>query len=341
MERLKIAVVGLHFGRWIIEELLQTPANQYFEIAGVCDLDSERARKMASLSAAPVLVSLDDVLATDIPVIGLFTGPAGRAELIRKIIRAGKDVITTKPFELDPEKAREVLKEARELGRVVHLNSPAPRLPENLNKIKCWQETYALGRPIACRAEITANYREEADGGWQDDPLRCPTAPIFRLGIYLINDLIYLLGQPERIQVISSRIFTGRPTPDNAQLAIGFKNGVIANIFASFCIQDNQYYSNSLTLNFQNGTIYHNVGPRAFTGSGKLRLVAGNNKNAPIVKIEDYTESSGMYQWGTLYDDVLGKKPVGDDIIEQIVTGLKVIRTMARAEASQKTELVS
>ena len=38
-----------------------------------------------------------------VPVIGLFTGPSRRADFVRKIIRAGKDVMTTKPFERDPQ----------------------------------------------------------------------------------------------------------------------------------------------------------------------------------------------------------------------------------------------
>jgi hypothetical protein len=45
----------------------------------------------------------------NIPVIGLYTGPVGRAALIHRIIEAGKDVMTTKPFELDSEAALAVM----------------------------------------------------------------------------------------------------------------------------------------------------------------------------------------------------------------------------------------
>ena len=39
---------------------------------------------------------LDELVADpDIPAIGLFTGPVGRADLVRRIIRAGKDVMMT------------------------------------------------------------------------------------------------------------------------------------------------------------------------------------------------------------------------------------------------------
>ena len=72
------------------------------------------------------------------------------------------------------------------------------------------------------------NYCEQADGGWYDDPERCPVAPVFRLGIYIINNLAELFGEPEKVCALSSRILTGRPTADNADLAVLFKNGAIA-----------------------------------------------------------------------------------------------------------------
>ncbi len=37
----------------------------------------------------------------------------------------------------------------------------------------------------------------------------------------------------------------------NAQLGIRFNNGAIANIYSSFCVDDLQFYRNSLTLNFE------------------------------------------------------------------------------------------
>lgn len=151
--------------------------------------------------------------------------------------------MTTKPFELNANVASRVLKEAEKMGRVVHLNSPSP-LPEDIFVIKKWIKKYNLGQVIGCRADVWANYREKADGSWYDSPKKYPVAPIFRLGIYLINDLIRLIGKPESLQVLHSRLFTKRPTPDNAQLGILFENGAIVNVFSSFCIDDGQQYRN-------------------------------------------------------------------------------------------------
>ena len=339
--RIKIGLVGVNFGRGIADELSRPgTANDHFELAAVCDTDVARADAVAAKAGVRVLYHLDELLADPtIQAIGLFTGPGGRAELIQKIIRAGKDVMTTKPFELDPRKAFDVLQEARVLKRVIHLNSPAPLLTADLRQVHRWREAFELGAPVAFRAEAWAPYREKADGSWYDDPRKCPAAPIFRIGIYLINDMVRLLGAPESVYAMHSRIFTERPTPDNAQLAIRFQNGVLANVFASFCIDDTELYANSFTLNFQNGTIYRNVGRPVFGLDRKitqLGLIMGDGR---IEKAES-PEVSGDYQWEAFARAILGEKLEDATSAEEIVAGVRIVAAMARSERSGRAELV-
>jgi predicted dehydrogenase len=341
--RIPIAIVGLNFGSRIVE--LLGGVKPLFQIAAVCDLDPAKAKKVAAELGVRAYGDLDSLLSdADIPLIGLFTGPAGRAELLGKIIRAGKDVITTKPFEVDPRAASAVLMEAKRLGRVIHLNSPSPLLSPDLAQIVRWRDEYNLGRPVGARAEAWASYQEEADGGWYDDPVRCPLAPVFRLGIYLINDLIHLFGSIEAVQVFHSKIRTGRPTPDNGQLSLRFRNGALGNVYSSFCINDGQAYRNTLELNFERGTISRNAPPSLWTLEKHdvcdLMLVAHTEGRA-IVRHKRALELSGTYQWRSLHRAITGEKL--EDIPhattpEQIVNGLEVIAAMSRAESSGRTE---
>src|SRR5690606_35100525 len=122
---LPIGIVGLNFGRHILDQLARDDVKLHLRLAAVCDMDALKAADYATRFGVKAYTSIDDLIADPaIPAIGLFTGPVGRAALIRKIIHAGKDVITTKPFETDPDAALDVLREARSIGRVVHLNSP-------------------------------------------------------------------------------------------------------------------------------------------------------------------------------------------------------------------------
>lgn len=335
--KIPLAIVGLNFGRHIIDsELLTGGGAPYFELAGVCDMDRQRASAASAELGVRAYTDLDDLLANpDIPAIGLYTGPSGRADLLHKIICAGKDVITTKPFEVDAQAALLVLNEARKLGRIVHLNSPAPVRPADIEQIATWQKFYNLGEPVGCRAEVWANYDDQADGTWMDDPEKCPVAPIFRLGIYLINDLIAVFGEAESVQVFASRLVPGRPTPDNSELAIRFKNGGLASIFATFRVDDGDYYRNSLVVNFRRGTVYRNVGPHRKGTSGdqvsEMALVVKRD-GARVVAAETRVAASGGYRWDVFYRALMGESIVGEIAPEQIIEGLKIIRAMAEAQ---------
>ncbi len=346
MERLKIGIVGLNFGRHIVEQVSRGDGAAWFELAALCDLDGEKARAQAQPLGVDAYDSLRDLLARDdIPVIGLFTGPNGRARLIREIMAAGKDIITTKPFEANADEALAVLQEARQQGRVVHLNSPAPMPSGDLKQINAWREQYNLGRPVGCRLDVWGDYHEKANGSWYDDPELCPVAPIYRLGIYMINDLIRLLGVPETVQVLHSRIRTGRPTPDNAQLGIAFANGCLANIFASFCVDDGQYYANTMILNFERGTIYRNIGPLEYglacDQGATMSLVTVTGERHSTILRQNVGSGSGHYQWENFHRAVKGELLEGAITPEEVALGVRVIEAMKLAERTGSSTAVA
>ena len=337
LPRIPIAIVGLRFGNQVItRQLISGPGSAYFDVVGICDMDRKRSSEISAALGLKVYADLEEILGDPtVPAIGLYSGPSGRAELLRKIIRAGKDVMTTKPLELDPEAVLLVLREARALGRVIHLNSPAPVAPADIAQIVSWRSAYDLGTAVGCRADTWANYSEQADGTWYDDPGKCPVAPIFRLGIYLINDLVAIFGKPEEVQVFASRLTTGRPTPDTAQIGIRFANGGLANIFSSFCVMDADPYRNSLVLNFQRGTVYRNSGPCEIPGTGfeamsELSLVI-EKEGGRFVAEKVRASASGQYRWDLFHQALRGERIAGELPPDQIVDGLRVIRAMAEA----------
>jgi predicted dehydrogenase len=334
--RLDIAIVGLHFGRHILDQLHGKPAQGLFNLSAVADLHEKRVSDAVAKFNVTGYHSLEELLERDSsPIIGLFTPPKGRAQLIRRVIRAGRDVLTTKPFELDPAEAQSVLREARDLGRVVQLNSPAPVLSEDLLLIKKWRVEHKLGRAVGGSARVWAPYFEKADGTWLDDPKTCPAAPLYRLGIYLFNDFNRIFGHAESIQLMTSSIRTGRPTPDNAQVNIKYRNGALGNVFASFCVEDGDHYQNSMVLNFERGTIYRNAGGLRGTddmNKSEILLVGQGEKRRDIVEHAYVNELSGQYQWGALAEAVRDRTLASDELISDIVEGLRLIDAMRRAE---------
>jgi len=335
MQPVSIGLVGLNFGRHICEELT-SPSNAFARLARVCDVDQEKACAVAEQFHVPAAPSLEALLVDpDIEAIGLFTGPNGRAELIRRIIRAGKDVMTTKPFEVDPTAALAVLQEAKALGRVIHLNSPNPRPYGEMAVIDAWLSAGVIGHPTLAQSSVWCYYGPTAaDGSWYDDPLRCPVAPIFRLGIYPLNGLLTIFSDPVSIQVTHTRVETQRITPDNAAATIRFADGAIVNLLASFVVGGNDYYKNSLTLCGTKGVIYYQVGPRPREGSWTSNLQLATEDG---IEERTVTCHAGEYDWEFFAHRV--RKEVAEDQTTpaQIVSAIRIMQAMSRAESSGET----
>ncbi len=329
-------MVGLNFGRHIVDTLLGGgTACKHIELAGLCDLDIEKAKAMAGKHGLQVYESIDAILKDkSIEAVGLFTPPRGRAKLLDTIISAGRDVITTKPFEDDPDAALAVLKKAKKLGKVIHLNSPGPVPSDDIRQIFEWRDKYKLGQPVSARWETFARYSEKADGSWMDDPEKCPVAPIFRLGIYGINDLLQLCGNPKEIHVMHSRIFTGRPTADNAQLSIRFENGCVSSILGSFCVNDGNVYPNNLIVHFENGTVTRAIISSDFLGKARdkvaltLQTVRGKDEKVTETAFIERDNVSGGYQWENFHKAVRGVRLENEISPELIVNSIRVLNAM-------------
>jgi len=333
--RIKLGLVGLNFGWHILTELLETNARESFVVKALCDRDPGRLSAAAQRVEADCYSSLDNLLADpEVEAVGLFTHPVGRMALMRQIVESGRHVLTTKPLGLDAAGMLHLLRSADAAGRMVHCNSPGPLPTEEMKIVQGWMREYQLGAPVGARAQVWVSYQETPDGSWYDDPEACPAAPIYRLGVYSINDLVRLFGRVASVQVMQSRLFTQRPTPDNAQVGLLFENGAVGNIYASFCVNDGDKYRNSLVLNFQNGTIYRNAGPAWSLAPGVRSRLALVQKHAgePRVVADAFAPiQSGDYQWSYFAQAIRGERRPDDLRPEEMVEGIRVMKAIFEA----------
>lgn len=325
-----MALVGLGYGTHIAKRYLK--GNPFVELLCISDKNRDLANQISQEIGKPVQ-DFDSLLCDpEVEVVGLFTGPSGRADLIQKIIRAGKDVLTTKPFEINAEKAREVLKEAQDLGRIIHLNSPCPTPSGDLQQILDWQEEHQLGMPHSYFAKTWASYHEKADGTWYDNPKICGSGPLLRLGIYFFNEFAALPGVPESVYAIGSRLSTGRPTLDHAQVSIAYKNGAIGNVFASFCIDDGESYRDEVNYHYHKGTIrtWHernNIedGQHEMHAVLEMKLSGKKELFSRTLEPGDFT---GWYQWHALHRAVRERILLDDSAIQKILFGVTLLNSV-------------
>jgi predicted dehydrogenase len=333
-----MVILGANFGAKIARQLIAAPGT--VRVAGVCDLDQPKAHALANELNVSVYASLDQVLADpNVEAVGVFTGPIGRARLIECIIQAGKHVMTTKPFELDPAEAARAFAAAEQHRRVLHLNCPAPVPAADLAAIREWLASADLGRPVALLARTWGDYHEVADGSWMDDPARCPGGPLFRLGVYFLNDFAGLLGRPTEVHVQHARVRTGRPTPDNAQISIAYEGGALATILTSFCVRDGQPYRDDVEIACERGTIR-----RWMIRSGDLDMSrdhavvelqrAGHPVRRVVTATGDY---AGWYAWPAFQAAVRGLPGSVPHNASETIAGVRLLAALSRAALSGET----
>jgi predicted dehydrogenase len=92
-----------------------------WELAAVCDLDRDRAARVAeSVGGAPVVTDVDDVL-TDpmIDAVVIATPARTHHELVCRALEAGKHVMVEKPLAADRESGAQMVELARDRGLVL------------------------------------------------------------------------------------------------------------------------------------------------------------------------------------------------------------------------------
>jgi predicted dehydrogenase len=342
MERLSIAVVGLSSGESAVQDLFGGVGERFCRVTAVCDSNTEKVRRICKKCDAAPYNDLGALLTdSEVQAVALFTSPVGRATSVEKIVRAGKDVITSNPIDLDPNRTIGVLEEARNSGRVVHLNSPCTPVTADMEQIAFWRRRFDLGEPLNARSENWAPPDKTIRGKWYENPRRCPIIPILRLGVSAINDLVQVFGPGEAVQLVQARQFTKFAPPDHACATIRFRGGGIASVSTSLGMGFPEVHGARLVVNYQNGSIIRKV-PSEKDGKVELALRRPGHEGGLLTKFSYFSpaECSGHPQWEAFHRATQGRTTASEIVSEQIVDGVKILSALAKSQASGRIEML-
>ncbi|MCU1566009.1 MAG: oxidoreductase domain protein [Pseudarthrobacter sp.] len=117
--KLKIAVVGA--GYWGPNLARNLQASTDWDLVAICDLDIERAAKLAAtLGDIPVVESLDELLDTfEVDAVAIATPARTHHGTVMTALRAGKHVLVEKPLADSRAHGLEMVAEAETRGRVL------------------------------------------------------------------------------------------------------------------------------------------------------------------------------------------------------------------------------
>lgn len=118
-DRLGVAVIGA--GYWGPNLIRNFNASGDWDLVAVCDLDTERARRVVGeRSGTEVTARLDDVLArTDVHAVAIATPARTHRAIATAALRAGKHVVVEKPLAESVAEGEEMLRVAAEHDRVL------------------------------------------------------------------------------------------------------------------------------------------------------------------------------------------------------------------------------
>jgi predicted dehydrogenase len=212
---LRVAVVGAgHMGRLHAEKVgALAAAGEAVALAGVADLDPERAR--AAAGSAPAVAALRDLLpGADAVVVAVPT--VAHYEVVRDALDAGLDVLVEKPIAATLPEAQKLLAAARDAGRVLQVGH-----------LEWFNAAMQTVRSVVHRPRFFEAHR------MGPFPARATDVDVVRdLMIHDIDIIQRLLDEePSRVEAIGVPVLTPRVDIANARLA--FPSGAVANLTAS------------------------------------------------------------------------------------------------------------
>jgi len=251
--KVRVGVAGVGF----VAEHIYLPAMPRIpelEVVAVCDIVPELAKRIqGKFGIQECYFDIQDMLyKSDIEAVAVLSSMQSHTKLGLAAIAAGKHVYIEKPMAGCMEDANTLISEAKKAG-VLLAAAPATILNPNLAHIKrllverkeigkiCWVRAHAShpgpGRAFARTADVTWFYKP---GG----------GPLFDLGVYAIQELVYLLGPAKRVMAMTGTAVpsvTIRSGPaegkhcvvevDDLNLALlDFGDDTYAFIDATFCV---------------------------------------------------------------------------------------------------------
>ncbi len=228
-------------------------------LAGVCDLDGERAAALASEHDCPSFTDLETALArVDAPLVVNLTSHAAHAEVTRMALAADRHVYSQKPLALDADVAGELLAMARERDLALGV---APENPDGPSQRRA-ARVLADGRPGTVRLGYAhAHVGRVTD--WHDRPDSfLAIGPLYDGAVYPLTLLVSWFGPVETVRIADAldswpdRASRRPSAPTHVEATLSFRSGPIVRLTASFYAPHRSREFYGLELHGDDGSLY-------------------------------------------------------------------------------------
>ena len=238
-----MVVVGLGMGKHRCIQLTETNG---IKLAGVCDINAEKAEAAGKQIGVPSSTDIDVFLKDkSVEVMYIVTPTGTHCDIARKCLDAGKHVLLTKPMDVNYEKCRELAEYGKSKGLLVgcdfdlHFRGPLKELKlavENgfFGKLKCANMVLNIKR--------TEDYFFE-NGGWRGTFAMDGGGALSNQGIHEIDRMLTIFGKPESVRCTTEKQTFNIEAEDLAIGEMKFKDGMIARVSSTTSYPASSWYT--------------------------------------------------------------------------------------------------
>lgn len=233
MKDIRFAVVGC--GMMGIRHADIICATEGATLVCVMDTRSENAVKIADKYSVEALESYDAVLQRDDVDAVVLCLPSGlHADFGIKAANAGKHVVTEKPIDIDPDKARALIAACDAAGKVCAIISQN-RFSDALMSVKNAITDGTMGQPLMSRASVKWFRHDPYYTGsdWRGRVKGEGGGVLMNQAIHNMDLLVWLFGTPEVVQGMVARNREVMETEDCGVAIMRFPNNLLCTFEAS------------------------------------------------------------------------------------------------------------
>lgn len=257
----RMAVVGLGMGKNRCKQLEETSG---VELAGVCDINEEKAAAVGKQYHVPYSTDIDFFLRDpSIEVMYIVTPTGTHCDLAERCLQAGKHVLLTKPMDVSFEKCLHAAELAREKGLLLacdfdlHFRGP-------LTELKTAVEQGFFGKLKS--AQVLLNIRRDAayfeeNGHWRGTYAMDGGGALSNQGIHEIDRFLTVFGMPQRVRCITLRQTHAIEAEDLGIAELLFPGGMIGRISSTTSYPASSWYTRLEVFGDQGAYLHTSGGP--------------------------------------------------------------------------------
>ncbi len=348
-KKLRMGVLGLGEGRSVISAVTES---EYWEIGNICDLNEALCKEQAeAFHIDRYTLSYEDMLRDEsIDVIGIYTPDQLHAAHILMALKAGKDVICTKPLMVDLDDANELLRVQKETGRTVFVGQSS-RYFEPMLRQRLDYDQGKHGELVTLETHYISDARWFLEKSWSR---RKGFSWMYNFLIHAVDLAVWYLPEIEEVYGVGVNSANAKAYdlefPDTMKFILKNKDGICASvsgIYATPALGSEIEQSISCTLRGTKGISRAGYPKLKYytkfeKGQKQAQLHDYNDKHSYYFRFEAENHHAGEYQ--NYIDEYArfmreGRKPLPD--LREGIRTLAVLEAMDKSIRTQQVVRVS